>query len=234
MIKYSLFLLIFSVVYLIYFFNIKKTRRLIEGSDENNLGYLPVIFVMSFVSLSVLIFTLFFYQFGVIPSGSMLPSFKHGQKILIDKNKFGFRNPITNLSVNKFKDPEHGEPIVIQFPLNPQVMYIKRVIGLPGDVISLNEHYLQINNDKYPLTPHKVEEFQLNGEKKPKKYRSYEVSLPNYTWKYIVDFDKPFPVIEETKIPEKGYFFVGDNLLHSADSREFGAVSSSQFIGGVI
>jgi len=188
-------------------------------------------FIAGTVALTVLILKIFFFELVTIPSASMMPNFEIGQKLLINKNTFGFRNPLNNNPLTKYRPPNRGEPVVTQFPLNPQIMFIKRVIGLPKDTIALTERSLIINNETYPITRLADREIQLKGIKG--NYKIYEVTIKENTWKFMVDIDKEFPVIESFEVASGGYFLLGDNLTGSSDSRFFGEVPIGYFLASV-
>ncbi|GAA5143640.1 signal peptidase I [Thalassotalea piscium] len=237
MTKYLLSLLIVSIVYLVYHYNIRPAYLIKRyGEDEKALKPkfegLSWYMLMLLISSSTLLFVkTFLYEFATVPSQSMMPSFTVGQRVLIDKNEFGFRNPLNNLSLTDHRTPKRGEPIITQFPLNPQIMFIKRIVGLPGDVITLNKEYLQVNDIKYPFN--KVDSIVLKVDKDMVKHDQYQVRIGDFSWNYIVETKKEFPTISQQRVPENGYYLLGDNLTGSSDSRSFGSIPSGYFIGSI-
>lgn len=231
MFTYLIVLFLLSFFYLVYYLNVYKTKVKVGFIKEKTNNYFTVVVAVFLFSFSLIIVQKFFFQFGVIPSESMMPAFKVGQKILINKSGFGIRAPLTNESITTHRLPLRGEPIVTQFPLNPQIFYIKRVIGLPKDVISLSEKGLTINDDFYPLK--KLSDGVMNVLGKIRTFHFYKVTLPNFSWIYALDVKKSFPVINKTFVKEKGFYFIGDNLSYSSDSREYGVIPESYFIGSV-
>src|SRR5574337_313405 len=71
-----------------------------------------------------------------IPSGSMVPTLLVGDFILVNKFEYGIRLPITNTKLTQGSPLQRGDVVVFRYPKDESVDYIKRVIGLPGDVIS--------------------------------------------------------------------------------------------------
>jgi signal peptidase I len=185
-----------------------------------------------FIAMSLLSFKWFFYDFAIIPSASMMPNFSIGQKILLDKSYFGLRYPFDNSIIVNGAEPKRGQVVVTQFPKNPQIMYLKRVIGLPGDHISLNEHFLKINENAYPLIS--LGESELTIKDKTATYSLYEIKVNDNQWVYMVDSDKQFPEILPFEVPEKGYYLLGDNLTGSSDSRDFGPIPIDYFMASII
>jgi len=80
-----------------------------------------------------------------IPSGSMIPTLQIGDFILVNKFTYGVRLPIINQKIIPLNDPKRGDVMVFHYPENPSVDYIKRVIGVPGDVIEYRNKRLTIN-----------------------------------------------------------------------------------------
>src|SRR5262249_48300106 len=72
-----------------------------------------------------------------IPSGSMIPTLEVGDHIFVSKFAYGLSIPFTNTKVLKLAQPERGDVIVFKYPRDPSTDYIKRVVGLPGDVVEM-------------------------------------------------------------------------------------------------
>lgn len=136
---------------------------------------------------------LFFYQPHQVKGASMEPNFHDGEYILT--NKFEYR----------FSLPKRGDVIVFKSPQNPDIDFIKRVIGKPGDRIKL------INNH-----------FYINDILLPEPYIS--PSLFTYHGSFLNEGS-------EIVVPDEYYFMVGDNRPRSSDSREWGPIHKSAIIG---
>ncbi|MEM9102170.1 MAG: signal peptidase I [Pseudomonadota bacterium] len=87
------------------------------------------------VLLFIFVFRAFFYEPFRIPSGSMMPTLLIGDFILVNKFTYGVRLPITHKKVMEMDSPKRGDVLVFKNPVNPKQDYIKRVIGLPGDIV---------------------------------------------------------------------------------------------------
>ena len=110
-------------------------RRRREGAKqpwwvEYSVSFFPVILIV-FVLRSFLV------EPFKIPSGSMIPTLLVGDFILVNKFTYGIRLPVINLKVADVKQPRRGEVMVFRYPENPSLDYIKRVVGLPGDVVTI-------------------------------------------------------------------------------------------------
>lgn len=87
-----------------------------------------------------------------IPSSSMVPTLYTGDYILVNKAAYGLRLPITHTKIVSTGDPKHGDVVVFRYPENPKRYYIKRMIGLPGDIVRYDDGVLSINGEKVVTT----------------------------------------------------------------------------------
>ncbi len=108
-----------------------------------------------------------------IPSGSMMPTLLIGDFILVNKYDYGLRWPITNKKFLSIGEPQRGDVVVFHPPGNPREDWIKRVIGLPGDVISYREHKVSINGRELP--------YRVDGTAATAKTAASGVSCPRPT-----------------------------------------------------
>ena len=147
----------------------------------------------------------FIVQAFKIPSGSMLQTLQIGDHLLVNKFLYGVKIPFTHKVLIPVSNPEHGDVIVFEFPEDPSKDFIKRVIGLPGDVIEVR------NKDVY-----------RNGEKLDEPYTQHtDPSLMTS----IRDN------MEAVTVPEGKYFVMGDNRDESYDSRWWGFVDRGKIKG---
>ena len=102
-----------------------------------------------FVALVVAAFIrLFLVSVFTIPSGSMLNTIQIGDYILVNKLSYGFKLPFSNTWIYKGDGPQYGDIIVFKYPKNPSVDYIKRVVGLPGDIVEMRDKQFYRNGEK--------------------------------------------------------------------------------------
>jgi signal peptidase I len=88
-----------------------------------------------------------------IPSGSMVPTLLVGDHILVSKLAYGLRIPFTHRGVVELGQPRRGDVIVFENPHDGGKDFVKRVVGVPGDVIELREQVLYVNGVAQPRTP---------------------------------------------------------------------------------
>jgi signal peptidase I len=106
---------------------------------EYGKSFFPVLFI-------VLVLRSFLVEPFQIPSGSMKPTLDVGDFILVNKFSYGIRLPVIDKKVIEVGDPQRGDVMVFRYPSDPNVNYIKRVVGLPGDVVRYtNDKRLFVN-----------------------------------------------------------------------------------------
>ncbi|MBP2673714.1 MAG: signal peptidase [Deltaproteobacteria bacterium] len=143
-----------------------------------------------------------------IPSSSMENTLLVGDHIFVNKFIYGYHIPFTKGRVLQFKTPQRGDIIVFVFPEDPSKDFIKRVIGVPGDVVEVR--------DKTVL---------LNGETLTEGYARYVEG--DDASQVVHSRDDMLPV----KVPAGKYFVMGDNRDRSYDSRFWGFVDEEAVIG---
>jgi signal peptidase I len=146
----------------------------------------------------------FVVQAFKIPSGSMLDTLLIGDHLLVNKFLYGTHIPFTDKVVLPLADPQHGDIIVFEYPEDPTKDFIKRVIGVPGDVIEIKDKTVYRNGQKLdePYVKHTSPAIQ------PRRDNFGPVTVP----------------------PDK-YFVMGDNRDESYDSRFWGFVDREKIRG---
>ena len=209
------------------------------------------------VLLAVLLVRSFLYEPFRIPSASMMPTLVRGDFILIEKFRYGFRNPFTNKVFYATGTPARGDVVVFKFPEDPSIDYIKRIVGLPGDRILVSKGQLYIQEkggtDFKPITARELpENEQLYLERNP-AYSSEAGVMGNEDLlgvQHRIMRDRgvmsPEPFFDdgtsnvvgnihgEWLVPEGHYFVMGDNREHSRDSRYWGFVPEDYLLGRAV
>lgn len=154
----------------------------------------------------------FVVQAFKIPSGSMLQTLQIGDHLLVNKFVYGIKLPFSDITVIPISDPEHGDIIVFKYPMDTKIDYIKRVIGLPGDRLRIENKQVWRNGE-------------LLDEPYARHIDSHTISMvcpepPNGETMGCPCRDN----IEEFTVPPGKYFVMGDNRDASKDSRCWGFV----------
>ncbi|HXT47743.1 MAG TPA: signal peptidase I, partial [Gemmatimonadaceae bacterium] len=150
--------------------------------------------------------------FGVeaykIPSGSMENTLLVGDFLLVNKALYGAEVPFTNVHLPALRSPRRGDVIVFQYPLEPQISYVKRLIGLPGDTVEMRDGMLLLNGraqaERYVIHS------QPNSDQPDDEFRwqnPYLVRTAEASDGYHPSRNTWGPLI----VPEKSYFVLGDN-----------------------
>lgn len=161
-----------------------------------------------------LIIRTFVVQAFKIPSGSMEDTLLIGDHLLVSKFVYGMQIPFTEKRILRFKDPQQGDVIVFEFPEDRGKSYfsrrdfIKRVVGVPGDVVEVRDKQVYVNGVKYELP----QAIHKEADTIPAEYGPR-------------DFMKPVTV------PADSYFVMGDNRDRSYDSRFWGFVMEPEIKG---
>jgi signal peptidase I len=97
--------------------------------------------------LLALVIRTFVVQAFKIPSGSMLPTLQVGDQILVSKFAYAVRLPVLGATLLTVGSPQRGDVVVFEYPVEPTKDFIKRVVGLPGDVVQIRHKHVYINGE---------------------------------------------------------------------------------------
>lgn len=172
---------------------------------EKVLDWVKSIILALIIALFIRTFVVQAYK---IPSGSMIPTLLVGDYLLVNKLSFGVKNPFKDEFIYFRNLPNRQEIVVFTYPLNKHQDFIKRVIGLPGDVVQI------VNKRVY-----------VNG--KPLEEPYVKFTDPEVYPKEVSPRDNFGPV----KVPPGMIFVLGDNRDQSYDSRFWGFVPVNHLKG---
>jgi signal peptidase I len=167
-----------------------------------------------------------------VPTGSMNPTLIEGDRILVDKHVFGVRLPWTLIRLTDGRDPLRGEIVVFDSPAD-DISLVKRVVGVPGDVVALDQRGLSINGvhahyaDGDPALIAKL--LASTQQLDPTVFREGGV-LPEHDL-LRMPVASPRELFGPVRVPEGMYLMLGDNRDNSADSRYFGLVPRRNIVG---
>ncbi|WP_153099833.1 signal peptidase I [Paraburkholderia hayleyella] len=204
---------------------------------EYSASFFPVILVVFLVRSFVV-------EPFKIPSGSMIPTLQVGDFILVNKYDYGLRLPILNTKVTEGRPLERGDVVVFRFPKDESVDFIKRVIGLPGDVVAYQDKKLSINGKPVAETPLSdyFDDERLNYAKRFEEDLDGRKNaiLNNAAVPPFIVGAENFPGRDNCtyndrgvtcKVPAGSYFMMGDNRDNSLDSRYWGFVPDKNIVG---
>lgn len=208
-------------------------------------------YAKSFFPVILIVFMLrsFLVEPFRIPSGSMIPTLKVGDFILVNKYTWGIRLPVANVKILDINQPQRGDVMVFRYPVDPSLDYIKRVVGLPGDKIEYTrDKQLYVNGTKVPL------EFDCDYEYPKAGFnmvnaKLYRERLNGHAHSVLVQPEDPPVRLEQVRtfqhrsncdyndrgfvctVPAGHYFAMGDNRDDSTDSRYWGFVPDAHIVG---
>lgn len=163
-----------------------------------------------------------------IPSGSMLPTLEIGDFILVNKFDYGVRLPVLNTELIPTSAPERGDVVVFKYPLQPNLNYIKRLIGLPGDVVSYHNKRLMVNGKSIDESLLAELSTSLNPSREPVSL--HEETIGGVTHEVYKSY-RNNPLEGDWVVPAGHYFVMGDNRDNSSDSRVWGFVPEENLKG---
>ena len=167
-----------------------------------------------------------------VPTGSMNPPIIEGDRILVDKHVFGLRLPWTQIRLTEGRDPRRGEIVVFDSPADG-ISLVKRLVGVPGDVVALDERGLSINgvyanySDGDPALIAKL--LASTRDREPRVFREGGVLPEHHLLR--MPFQSPREFFGPVRVPAGMYQMLGDNRDNSADSRYIGLVPRRNIVG---
>jgi signal peptidase I len=158
----------------------------------------------------------------------MESTLRSGDFLLVNKMLYGAEVPFTGKHLPAVREPQRGDVVVFRYPRDPSMDYVKRLVGLPGDTLSMNQGVLYVNGapqkERYAI--------HLDEDEDP-IYADFE-----WQREYLIGGDELARWYRPTRnnwgplvVPEGNYFMLGDNRDNSSDSRYWGFVPDSLLRG---
>lgn len=203
-------------------------KRLASGKEQPRVieyarSFFPVLLV-------VLLIRSFIVQPYRVPTGSLEPTVLPGDFIIVNQFAYGLRLPVINTKIVNIGEPKTGDIALFHWPKDPRILFVKRVIGTPGDHIVYKNKALTIND--------KVMSQKDLGMVLDDEYSvSYPVELKeeqlpnNLTHKIFIHKDSNLDDGFDITVPEGNYFMLGDNRDNSGDSRIWGFMPEENLVG---
>ena len=221
-------------------FNLKKYKLLIKFSKtfwlkEYIFTLFPILFFISFLRCEII-------EPFKIPSKSMYPTLNSGDFILVDKVFYKIKILMFNKK-NIKNNMISGEIIVFKNPLNPNIIYIKRIIGSPNDDISFIDKKIYINRIElkktflYYFYDNSLVSY-FGGFKEILNKNDYKILLDmnmienyDFKWNFLKSDYEKYKKNNCFKVPDNKYFVIGDNRNNSYDSRFWGLIPDKYILG---
>jgi signal peptidase I len=165
-----------------------------------------------------------------IPSGSMRPTLLEGDVVLVNRLAYDFKIPLTDIAVAKLGDPLRGDVITFTSPVDG-VRLIKRLIGVPGDIVEMRDEVLFVNGKAAEYSaPRSVIEAMDYGRTVEGLRTTERIEGNERAVQFLptISAKRNFGPIS---VPAESYFFLGDNRDNSVDSRYIGFVPRRLLIG---
>jgi signal peptidase I len=181
--------------------------------------------------LEIIIFAAFLVTFVMqpfrIPSGSMEPTLRVGDFLLVDKQSYAPGSELDRLLLPPAR-VKRGDLVVFHYPVEPWLRLVKRVVGLPGDRIRMRGGQVLVNGEVLE------EPYAFYSPSRPNGFRDDFPSLleadPNVDLRWWIQL-RGSVVDRDVIVPADSYFVLGDNRNDSEDSRYWGFVPRSAIVG---
>ncbi|HMN44830.1 MAG TPA: signal peptidase I [Povalibacter sp.] len=212
-------------------------RAAAEGTAPENVREPIVVeYARSFfpVILIVLVIRSFLFEPFRIPSDSMMPTLLDGDFIFVNKFSYGLRLPVLNSKIVNIGEPQRGDVIVFRLPSDPSVNYIKRLVGLPGDHVSVRNQRVFINDQPMTVTLDGTYAGPRNTGPQADALQGVE-DLGGVKHRVLFIPERDSRDYDQV-VPADHYFFMGDNRDNSRDSRfpEVGFVPEKNLVGKAV
>jgi signal peptidase I len=198
-------------------------NAVIDTAIEYARSFFPVL-------LFVLVIRSFIFEPFRIPSGSMMPTLTQGDFIFVKKYSYGLRWPVIEKKFIETGSPQRGDVVVFRLPSNPKINYIKRVVGLPGDIISYDGARLTINGELMNVSGDGT---ATDGDSGYVYTEMLGVRQHSIRHRMSIAGNRQSRV-QSWEVAEGYYFMMGDNRDNSQDSRFIGAIPETNLVGEAV
>lgn len=178
-------------------------------------------FLIIFIFLMV-VFRTSVADWNSVPTGSMKPTILEGDRIWVNKIAYDLNIPFTNISLKRFNDPKRNEIIIFDSKIADKRL-VKRVIGLPGDTVRMENNVIFING--------KALDYKIIKQDQNKIIVQEKSNNSAHNIRFTLGLTNRANSFYSLTIPEKSYLVLGDNRNNSADSRFIGLVPRKEIIG---
>ena len=203
-----------------------QTQGWMSWLSEVSRHWLPAI-------AAVIVIRTFIFEPFRIPSGSMVPTLLIGDHVAVTKFSYGIWAPFFHREILDLGDPERGDVIVFRYPRDPSLNYIKRVVGVPGDRIRVQDNKVLLNG-KFQQRHFKGQFTFFNDRCRPIYTNQWMEDLSGREHPVLTNLNGQGMLASPDRewiVPEDQVFVMGDNRDNSEDSRRWGFVRYDQIKG---
>lgn len=173
-------------------------------------------------------------DWNIVPTGSMKPTIVEGDRIFINKLAYDLKIPYTTWHIADWRAPQRGDIVVFYSPVDGKRL-VKRVVGIPGDLIEMHNDRLIINGKPVTYEPcesvDNISDNALSCGRIGNNYRFIENLNGVRHLIMIIPFRPALRSFGPIVVPKGKFFMMGDNRDNSADSRYFGFVERRRIVG---
>ncbi|HEY5647500.1 MAG TPA: signal peptidase I [Pseudomonadales bacterium] len=181
----------------------------------------------------MLVFRSAIADWNQVPSGSMLPTILVGDRIVVDKVAYDLRLPFTLTRLARWHEPARGDVVTFPSPEDERLL-VKRIVGIPGDVVAMQDNVLTINGETATYTPATGAELPPSAVPDPFRYRFLRESLLGHERMIMlheVRYASGSSSFAPVTVPEDMFLVLGDNRDNSRDSRLIGFIDRDRILG---
>ena len=165
-----------------------------------------------------------------IPSGSMWPTIQEGDVVLVNRVAYSVKVPLTDVVLTRTGEPQRGDVVTFTSPLDGTRL-IKRVVGVPGDVVRLDHEVLTVNGEAASYSNAVQVQEPVNGQHLLQATRQTETLAGHSRRIQTLNGVQARSSFDAVTVPPDSYLVLGDNRDNSADSRYVGFVPRHLLIG---
>jgi signal peptidase I len=154
---------------------------------------------------------------------------------------YGIKMPFGDSWIWMFNRPQRGDVVVFRYPENRDVFFVKRLIGLPGDHLQIQNGQITVNGEPWTLQlsidhhdENKDKSFTYFYEKIPTDQRAFTEKTEGHEIRLLASGVHIDPDMRDLIVPKHSYFMMGDNRDQSSDSRFWGFVDEKLIIGRAV
>jgi signal peptidase I len=171
-------------------------------------------------------------DYNPVPTGSMNPTILEGDVVWVNKLAYGLRVPLTKIHLAQWANPRRGDIVVVLSPLDGTRL-VKRVVGIPGDTIAMEENRLVLNGQPLGYAPPAADYRVAITSKLQRSAFFAEEDLAGVVHPVmgLSGMRSPYRSFAPIVVPPSRYFLMGDSRDNSFDSRAYGFATRDAILG---